>query len=189
MIKPIIVLTMAIAASQTFASGIATVACGPNAAPVLELSYDSGSDAGVPGLLFLGVLAPDKSIGAAMTESGWVQYEGGLYPFMTRFDTAFPATTKRSLPFPAGSSSTQQYVGYGVYIGHGVLSPAAQAMVMARRAGLTEAKPSMIAAGTWTKEYESDDRFKWSLVQKDMTDNNKFALALVIPFLDCGYSG
>lgn len=81
--------TQAITAS---AGGSATITCGDAApgvfnngqAPVLRISYTPGVDAGAPGLFWLGVLSPDQTSGAVLTQQGWATYNGGMYPFQAR---------------------------------------------------------------------------------------------------------
>jgi hypothetical protein len=184
----IIAAALACAALDATASGSASVVCGYNQMPMLVVDYATGADAGTPGLIYLGVLSPDRTSGAVMSEGGWREYRGGLYPFMSRFDYALPPTFTQTLPFPAGSTSTAAFVGYSVYMGHGAYTSQSKAQVADRRASLDKARPSLIASGAWTSEYSSDDRYIVALTQKNMVDKNKNLLILTIPFVDCNPS-
>ena len=172
------------------ASAVASLSCS-GTQPVVTISFSAGADAGKPGLLWVGALDQSQTIGAVMTLSGaWATYEGGLYPPARRFDAGLPqgATLTVPVPPPAGYASTTNtahLVGYSIYVGHGALTAAAQQQIAARRAFLNSVKAQRVAAGTWSAEYDSDDRFAWSLVQKDMVDGGKWAAALTIPSIEC----
>ena len=58
-------------------------------------------------------------------------------------------------------------------------------MVAQRRAMLNSVRAQRIAAGTWSADYETDDRYIWSLIQGDMVNNNKFGAVITVPFIDC----
>lgn len=184
----IIAIFIACAALNATASGIASVTCGDNQSPVLVVKYASDADAGVPGLIYLGVLSPDRTSGAIMSEQGWVQYQSGLYPFMIRFDSGLPGIYTRTVPFPVGSTSTAAFVGFSVYMGHGAFTVQSKAKVAERRVMLNNAKTALVEAGAWNSEYSSDDRYIYALTQKDMIDNNKNSVVLTIPYLDCNPS-
>lgn len=176
------------------AGGSATVTCG-NAPPgvynngqpvVLNVGYTTGADAGVPGLFWIGVLTSDQGSGAVLTmDQGWIVYQGGLYPFQSRYDGGLPGTIAKTIAFPGDPLSTASYVGYSVYIGHGAYGGAAKLKVADRRSALNSVKAKLVAKGVWNSEYESDDRYIWSLVQKDMVDNQKYASYLTVPYIDC----
>lgn len=182
------------------AAGTATITCGNAApgvynngqAPVLTVSYTPGVDTGSPGLFWLGVLSPDQTRGAVMTQQGWTPYQGGLYPFQARYDNGLPGTVSLTIPFPvdpqSGMLSTAGFVGFAVYAGHGVYTKQAQQMVTNRRAMLNSVRAQRIAAGTWSADYDTDDRFIWSNIQKNMVDNQKFAPVITVPFIDCTQS-
>jgi len=178
------------------AGGTATVTCtggatygGSSAAPVLQVSYSTGADAGTPGLFWFGILSPDQKRGAVLTPQGWQTYTGGLYPFQSRYDTGLTSTISFTIPFPDGSQNTGAYVGYSVYAGDGVYTPTMQQQVVDRRASLNVVKPDMVAKGRWRPEFDSDDTFIWSLIQRDMTDGHKYGPIGTIPFLDCAPPG
>ncbi len=186
-----VLLVAATAAAQ--AGGYAWVSCGGAAegvyntgdSPVLNISYGPGGDAGKPGLFWLGVLSADQKSGAVMTPSGWATYQGGLYPFQARYDGGLPGSITFSLPFPSNDGTTGSYVGYSIYAGHGAYTSAAMQTVATRRAGLDGMKPKRVALGTWKAEYDNDDQFIWSLIQKDMVDNSKYGALVSIPYIDC----
>lgn len=176
------------------AGGSATVTCGNAApgvynngqAPVLNISYSTGADAGTPGLFWLGVLTPDKTNGAVMTsDQGWIAYQGGLYPFQSRYDGGLPGMISKTFPFPGNSLLTTDYVGYIVYTGHGAYGGEAKKKVADRRAALNSVKAKLVEKGVWNSEYEGDDRFIWSLIQKDMVDNQKYGSYITVPLIDC----
>lgn len=186
-------MLLAFASQVAFAhagSGSASISCGTDYVPLLNISYSPDvGDVGMSGLLWMGVLAPDQQSGAVMTERGWAGYEGGLYPFAARFDAGMPVglprTVSRSYVLPVNGYTTRGYVGYGVYLGHGAYAPEAQAKVKARRTLLDSVRAARVAAGKWNPDYDNDDRYIWALVQKNMTDQKKFASVLTIPLVDC----
>jgi hypothetical protein len=194
-------VTLAAAAAAAHAGIVAqaSITCGNNPpgvyntgdVPTLHVTYSPGADAGTPGLFWFGILTPDQQFAEALDITGtWVQYLGGLYPPNQRFDNGLPGTVTVNVPFPAdqyGSVplTTSQYVGYTVYAGHGIYSQQSQQMVAIRRESLNAVKPQRVAAGTWNSAYDDDTNFMWSLIQKDMTDNNKWGAVITIPFVDC----
>jgi hypothetical protein len=196
--KVLLGVVLAAAAVAAQAGGSATITCG-NAAPgvynngqvpTINVSYAPGSDTGTPGLFWLGILSPDQTTGAVLTiDQGWAPYAGGLYPFQSRYDNGLPGAITLTLPFPSDPQNptltTAGYVGYGMYVGHGAYTAASQQMVANRRIMLNKIKPQRVAAGTWQADYDSDDRFIWSLIQKDMVDNHKYGSILTVPFIDC----
>jgi len=155
--------------------------------PYLNVAYSTGTDTGTPGLFWLGVVSPDQTSGTALTSTGWQSYQGGLYPFQSRYDNGLPATIKLSIPFPTDSNttSTMAFVGYQVYVGHGVYTTAAAQLVAERRSALDFVKPQEVAAGSWSPEYDTDDRYKWSLIQQNMVESKKYGAVYTIPVFDC----
>lgn len=190
-----IMLGMILAAqvAAVSAGGSATITCGDappgvynnGQAPVLAISYTPGVDTNAPGLFWLGVLTPDQTQGAVLTQGGWATYEGGLYPFQARYDNGLPGTVQLRIPLPSNAMSTAGFVGYSIYAGHGVFTAQAQQTVATRRTSLNAVRAQRIAAGTWSSEYDSDDRFIWSLIQKNMVENQKFGPLITVPFIDC----
>jgi hypothetical protein len=183
------------ALSAANAGGTATVICRPTGstyddgtpitAPALQVNYSTGADAGTPGLFWFGILSPDQKRGAVLTPQGWQTYTGGLYPFQARYDAGFTPTIAFAVPFPDGSTNTGAYVGYSVYAGDGVYTTDMRQKVADRRASLNAVKPDMVAKGRWRPEFDSDDTYVWSLIQRDMTDNSKYGSIGSIPFVDC----
>lgn len=155
------------------------------ATPTLRVTYSTAGDAGKPGLFWLGVLSADQQIGAALTPQGWQAYQGGLYPYQSRHDAGLRHTITLNVPMPGTSLTTAEYVGYGLYLGHGVYTQQAQQQVASRRAALNRVKPDMVAKGRWRPDFDTDDTFIWTLIQKDMTDNGKYGRVYTIPYLDC----
>ncbi|WP_207002665.1 hypothetical protein [Trinickia mobilis] len=143
-------------------------------------------EAGQPGLVFVGMYNPAKTQADYLAQSGaWGTYQGGLYPPYGRYDAGLPGSVQVLVPLPGNDGTTNAVLGWTMYVGYGVLTPDAQAQVQARRSALNSMRAQRIAAGTWNAAYDSDDQFKWSLVQKDLTDNGKYHLSLVIPPLNC----
>ena len=154
-------------------------------APVLSINYVPGSDSGTPGLFFVGALTPNQQAGAVMTPQGWITYEGGLYPFLSRYDKGLPGSISLKIPLPDGAMTTAAYVGFGIYAGHGAYTSKGRAAVADRRASLNEAKATLVADGVWNAAFNSDEGYIYSLVQQDMVDNRKYGLLLTIPYLNC----
>lgn len=185
-------LGIVVAMASAHAGGTATVECsrpgdttGLNAVPVLQVSYSTGVDAGTPGLFWFGIISQDQTLGSVLTQKGWQNYEGGLYPFQSRYDGGLLQRITLSIPFPDGAQNTGAYVGYKVYAGHGVYSYGMRQKVADRRNALNNVKPEMVAKGRWRPEFDSDDQYIWTLIQKDMVDNNKYGPIVTIPYVDC----
>ena len=188
----LVLLWLAVSATSAQAGGQAAVICstpgdsfGPSSVPVLQAYYSTGPDAGTPGLFWFGVISQDQTVGSVLTPQGWQNYYGGLYPFQARYDNGLGARVTLSIPFPDGVQTTSAYVGYNVYAGHGVFSSDSRDKVVARRAALNTVKPDMVAKGRWRPEFDTDDNFIWSLIQRDMVDNKKYGPILSIPYVDC----
>ncbi|WP_158664451.1 hypothetical protein [Cupriavidus metallidurans] len=190
--KRAMMLGLFAAMASAHAGGTATVVCGRpgdafgfGAVPVLQVSYNTGSDTGTPGLFWFGIISQDQTLGSVLTPQGWQDYTGGLYPFQARYDNALPQRITLSIPFPGGVQTTAAYVGYSVYAGHGAYAYANRQKVADRRTALNNVKPDMVAKGRWRPEFDSDDYYIWALIQKDMVDNNKYGPILAIPYVDC----
>lgn len=179
-----LLLGLMAAATVAHAGGSARVVCN-RFTPSLEVSYSTGADAGKPGLLWVGVLTQDQSGGAFHTGKDWESYNGGLYPFHSRYDGGLPATIRVTLPFPGNSSTTAQYVGYTVYTGNAQYTPEMREQVRDRREALNLVKNDMIARGVWRSEFDSDDYPILALAQNDLMRNKKYGMVLTIPFVDC----
>lgn len=167
------------------------------AMPQLTCSYDGTvhlrdsvtiNEPGQPGLVWVGMHNPAKTAAYLLDLQGnWQAYNGGLLPPAGRYDGGLPTTMTLDVTLPAGSTlgSSDAFVGWQVYEGYGVYTPKSRQMVAERRSALNEIKPTRVAAGKWNAEYDSDDRFIWSLVQKDMTDNSKYVNVMTIPYVNC----
>jgi hypothetical protein len=90
-----------------------------------------------------------------------------------------------TMPFPGNGLTTGGFVGYGVYVGHGAYTSQAVQAVANRRATLDRVRAKRIAAGTWSAEHDSNERYIWSLVQKNMMDSQKYGSVMTVPFIDC----
>lgn len=186
-------LMMVIASAGAQASTTASITCGTaarsvrnNGQPaVLNLSYQTGADTGTPGLFWIGIISPDEKLGSVLTSNGWADYQGGLYPFQSRYDRGLPGKISMAIPFPNNAQSTAGYVGYKIYVGHGAYDEKARQGVAARRAALNSAKANLVAVGKWHAELESDERHIWALIQRDMEKNEKYGAVLTVPSVDC----
>lgn len=143
--------------------------------------------AGQPGAVFVGAHDPGKREAYFLTPRGWERYEGGLYGVYQRFDEGLPAALPLQSLLPKGISWTsREVVDWSIYIGFGVLTPEAQDMVKSRREALNELKPQRVAEGRWDANYDSDDQFKWALVQRNMVDNSLYQMSVdKVPLLYC----
>jgi len=165
--------------------------------PTINVTLNTGADAGKPGLFWLGVLTPDQQTALVLPLNGrWEKYQGGLYPPQSRYDNGLPSTISLQIPVPSydpengqvfnsSPTTTAQYIGYSVYVGHGALDSKSLKLVADRRAYLDSIREERIAQGRWSHHYDSDDQYKWALAQKDMTDSNKWGAVLSIPFINC----
>jgi len=170
-------------------SGSASIVC-KNGYPYLEVTYNTDADTGAPGLFWFAVANPDLSLGAYYDlNNTWQIYQGGLWPPNQIFENGLPPTISFEVPAPNGSHDTGAYQGWGVYGGDGVLTAQAQADVAHRESILQQNQPAMQANGTWSPNYAQaadTQKMEWAETQKDLLDNNKYALLLTIPFIDCG---
>lgn len=171
--------------SQAHAAGAATIVCSSAGTPNLQVSYSTGPDAGMPGLFWLGIISRDMTLGSVLTPQGWKDYTGGLYPFQARYDNGLMPSIKLEIPFPNGVGNTRQYAGYSIYAGHGAYTQASRQKVAERRAALATVKPDLVAQGRWRAEFDSDEFYMWTLIEKDMKDGNKYGPILTIPYVDC----
>ncbi|MES2879221.1 MAG: hypothetical protein V4713_12425 [Pseudomonadota bacterium] len=169
----------------SLAGGSATIDCGSTNKPTIHLTYATGSDATMSGLFWLGIISPDQNSGVVLTEDGWAEYKGGLYPFQTRYDNGLPSVITKTITFPYNAMSTGLYQGYTLYVGHGAYTTQAREKVAVRREVLTTAKPELVARGRWRPENDNDLIYVHALVQKNMVDNQKYGGVLLIPALDC----
>lgn len=197
MLKIIFGLLLAVVASTALAGASAKLVCGDGSAgydmgygpsqPVtLQITYTTDADAGTPGLFWLGIISPDQTTGAVLTAGqGWITYQGGLYPFQSRYDNGLPGTISLSLQLPNNATSTVGYVGYSVYVGHGAYTPTARQKVADRRIALDSAKPELVARGRWRPEHADDQMYIWSLVQRNMTDSQKYGSVITLPSFSC----
>lgn len=177
-------LAMLGAAASTHAQVTVAVVCDPiKMVPILQVSYGTGRDAGKPGLFWIGVLSEDQRSGAVLTTKGWEGYEGGLYPYQSRFDMGLTPIIKLNTPLPG--KSTSPWAGYTVFAGHGVYTPDSRQKVASRRATLDSTKELLISKGGWRPEYETDDYYMWTLVQRDMVNGNKYGPIFTIPNINC----
>jgi hypothetical protein len=194
---------LAFASISAYAGMSASVTCGPASAggmpyytgvgtkPVINITYSTGPDAGTPGLIWIAMSTPDQQAGWAMPFSTgqWEPLQqGGLYPPLGIHADGLPAQLSFELPIPSSneySMDTGAVVGYQLGIGHGVLNSGAQNKVSERRNFLNGIREDLIKRGKWSSEYDSDDQFKWALVQKDAMDSGKYAIGLVIPYVNC----
>ena len=163
----------------------ASIVCLGNVA-TLRISYATGSDANVPGLFWLGLVAPDGSAADYLDLSGnWQPYQSGLIPPTGRYDAGLPPIVQATVALPGRPTNTYGMQGWIVGVGKGVLAPESLQQVAQRRASLDSVKPQLVAKGTWNPAFDDDNQFKWSLAQGDMISNKKYVQALSIPPLDC----
>ncbi|WP_157896873.1 hypothetical protein [Acidovorax carolinensis] len=168
----------------------AEVVCdGGKTTPILKISYGTGKDARTPGLFWIGILSEDQTKGSFLTTRGWEDYQGGLYPYQARFDGGLAPVINLSTALPGSYTSTVAWVGYRVYVGHGVYSQENRQRVANRRAVLDASKERLVAKGGWRPEYETDEYYIWTLVQRDMMNNKKYGPIFTIPFIDCDIQG
>lgn len=153
--------------------------------PVLKVSYNTGADANKPGLFWFGIISEDQTTGAVLTSQGWQDYQGGLYPFHSRYDNGLTPVINLSIPIPNSATNTSSLVGYIVYAGHGVYLQDSRQKVIERRSVLDSVKADLVAKGRWQVQYETDENYIISLVQRDMVNNKKYGPALTIPYVDC----
>ncbi|CAB3919601.1 Uncharacterised protein [Achromobacter xylosoxidans] len=154
-------------------------------APYLVENYRLPTQ-GQPGAVFVGAHDPGERIAYFLTGSGWERYDGGLFPIYRRFDGGLPAEVPVRTLLPLASDNTAPVENWSIYIGYGILTPAAMDMIKTRREALNELRPQRVAEGTWNPSYDSDDQFKWALVHKNLVDNSQYLKAIPqIPLMFC----
>lgn len=171
------------------AAGTASISCQAKT-PTIVLTYSTDSDSGSPGVTYVALVSPDEqSMLMLDITNTWTQYTGGQFMPNVAYESGLPASTKIKITLPGYSSSTWQYAGYSLYAGHGALTTKDMHLVQVRRDALNKAKPALVAKGAWIEQYQTDDLFKLSLAQKNMTDGNKYNRVLVIPQMECEKPG
>lgn len=206
----IVAVALGAAALSTWAAGYGTPGLSPLAPPALNgaqafigcvgttatlvVTYGTNVDAGAPGLFGIALTSSTAGIGqgqAMLLGEGnvWWAYQGGLYVPQATYRSGLPAALKVTTAMPAsgegGATNTSSYAGWTVLAGHGVLTQEAQTLVAQRRVALNSVRDQRIAAGKWNPMYDDDDRFRWSLVQKDLMKNNKYVQLGMVPMIDC----
>jgi hypothetical protein len=157
-----------------------------NGRPTLEFKIETGKDAGKPGLLWIAAHTPDRKFGYFLTMDGtWSQYTGGLYPPYVLFNKGIPSSFPITLQLPQSfnTHSTEAYLNWEIYAGYGNFEDTAETMVKKRREIVEQSR----SKGTLPPDtaYNSDEIFKWSLVQKDAVDNGKYFRITIVPLMDC----
>ena len=175
-------LLVAILTTGVQAGGTVSVTCGKapvgvhnnGELPMVNVSYTTGGDAGLPGQLWLGVLTPDQDKGAVLASHEWTAYLGGdLLPHAS-YEGGLPRVITLSVPFPSnGRFDTSGFIGYRIHVGHGAYTKQAQQAVASRR--------STIGASS----HETNDGQIATLIQRNMVENKKFGALLTVPYIDC----
>ena len=148
-------------------------------------------DVGLLGAIWVGIEDPARPgypVGF-LTPSGWVAWTTGGFP--TYVETpAIGSTFSYSACIPGSpsgggcSATSADFVGWQVYAGYGVLTPAHQTSIEQRRASLNLAKPWLQQTGKWRAEYDDDLAFRNALIQKSANDG-RWGSALTIPYINC----
>jgi hypothetical protein len=185
MMKQILTIVALVTLAGT-ASAAGRVVCLNANTPVIQDTIQVG-EVGQLGVLYVGMHSPDQRQAYFLNLQGnWEAYLGGLYQPAARYDAGLPASYPVTVTLPEQPAYTSAaFQGWTVYVGYGVYTPKAQSLVQARRTTLNEIKPQRVAQGKWSPEYDSDERFILSLVQKNLMDNKKYIQSVVIPYVDC----
>ena len=148
-------------------------------------------DVGLLGAIWVGIEDPARPgyPVAFLTPSGWVAWTTGGFP--TYVETpAIGSTFSYSACIPGSpsgggcSATSADFVGWQVYAGYGVLTPAHQTLIEQRRVSLNLAKPWLQQTGKWRAEYDDDLAFRNALIQKSANDG-RWGSALTIPYINC----
>ncbi|MCA8270365.1 hypothetical protein [Burkholderia vietnamiensis] len=184
-----VVLAAACASAHAQITAGTEVVC-VGAVATLRINALIGSDARKPGMLWIGIAAPDRSAGMYLDLSGnWQSYTGGLIPPAGRYDAGLPVLINADIPLPGKPHSTAAFADWDIGLGEGVYTDQAKQLVAQRRAQLDGVKPKRVASGTWDPMLDDDNQYIWSLVASDMLSNQKYRRLASIQNLDCGMSG
>lgn len=141
--------------------------------PVLKIDYTPGSDAGMRGRVGIAILAPDLSGGMVLTDLGWDIYQGGPLPLESHYDNGLPAQITKQIHLPVFPSTTAEFQGHGIFVGHGVYPSSAKKMTAGTREVFENQK----------MEAEQESNKITDLIQQDAA--TKWARIFSIPRLDC----
>lgn len=163
----------------------------PSPASVSISGTVASNDVGLPGAIWVGIEDPTNPgyPAAFLTPSGWVAWTTGGFPTYLEtvaMGSAFSYTACiPSSPSGGGCAATSaDFVGWKVYAGYGVLTPAHQTLIAQRRTSLDHAKPWLQERGKWRADYDDDIVFRNALIQKSANEG-RWAEALTVPFIDC----
>lgn len=182
-----------VATSQTVSGSVfcAGTAFDPAPASVSISGSVASADVGLPGAVWIGIEDPATPgyPAAFLTLSGWVAWTTGDFPAYVATPAiastfAYVACIPNSTSGGGCAATSNEFVGWRVYAGYGVLTPDHQTLIANRRATLDAARPVMQQKGTWRVEYDDDIAFRNSLVAKSANDG-RWGPALTIPFIDC----
>ena len=163
----------------------------PSPASVSISGTVAASDVGLPGAIWVGIEDPGAPgmPAAFLTPSGWVAWTTGGFP--TYVETpAIGSTFSYSACIPVSptgggcAATSDNFIGWKIYAGYGVLTPEHHALIGRRRASLDLAKPWLQQKGKWRAIYDDDTAFRNALVQKSANDG-RWGKALTIPFISC----
>ncbi len=157
--------------------------------PSVQVNF-APPDVGKPGLVWVGVVKPDQTDAYYLdTNRVWGQYQGGLYPPAGIYQSGIPGSFSVNVTLPAVGgqiqTNTSTVTGWYLVVASGAYTPKAAELVASRRKALDSVKAERMAAGKWNPEHDKDERYQWSLVQKDMTDGGKYVQVATIPLRDC----
>lgn len=187
-------------------SGNGQVQCSNEMAVLSVSASASAADTGRPGAWFIAAHHPNDATQVVfLTPGGWVVPEsvGKLVPYLVSY-TGIPGNisaaacapvtiysgegSAASYSFSACGSTTDQWAGYIVKVGYGVLTSTGEMLVSTRRERLDAARPIMQEQGMWKSEYEDDNRMREALVINSMRDG-RIVDVLTVPFVQCAMGG
>lgn len=167
--------------------------------PVFDVTYNPGNDSGIPGGVWFGAISPSPdNYKIIYANNQWRSFNSGLVPLLGVYSSGLPGAITITKTFPGNGRSTDAYIDYQLYMGHGVYTQADDARVNAIISkntaiiqDLTETRQragNLIISGSenLSQKYPIDKTvMQQSVVQKDAIDNKKYVSLLTIPQMRC----
>lgn len=131
-------------------------------------------DVGKPGVVYVAVHDDSQTRAFFLTAAGWVPWQGGMFPIHTVARDGLRNTTIQ-VPDPHLIGMDEGFTQWNLLVGYGALSEADERLVQRYVQGVELAKTRSQGGPAHAVH---PDQFRLALVQKDLTDNGKYQVAL-----------